>query len=83
MDRQTLVDAINSGPIKVTMNDGSAYVIPSAEFAIVDSMAAHVLTKAEDGETESENPVTGVYGVDRKAGNSRLVLTESPWAKPS
>jgi hypothetical protein len=49
MDYQTLTDAIKEGPVRVTMNDGRFFEIPSSEFAIVDSTAAHVLTRAEDG----------------------------------
>ncbi len=49
MDRETLLEAIASGPIRVTMNDGKEFDIPSSEFAIVDSTAAHVLTRDEDG----------------------------------
>jgi uncharacterized membrane-anchored protein len=49
MDRETLTQAIAEGPIEVTMNDGSKFVIPSSEYAIVDQTAAHVLTKAADG----------------------------------
>jgi hypothetical protein len=49
MDRETLTDAIKEGPVRVAMNDGSVYEIPSHEFAIVDQTAAHILTKADDG----------------------------------
>lgn len=47
MLQQTLIDAIHDGPIRVTMNDGSQFDIPSPEFAIVDRRSAHVLTKDE------------------------------------
>jgi len=49
MDRETLTDAINEGPVQVTMNNGSTFVIPSPEFVIVDQTAAHVLTKVDGG----------------------------------
>ncbi len=49
MDRETLMDAIHEGPVRVTMNDGQAFLIPSSEFAIVDETAAHVLTKEGHG----------------------------------
>lgn len=49
MDRETLMEAIRSGPIEVTMNDGQTYTIESPEFCIVDDIAAHVLTQREDG----------------------------------
>ena len=31
------------------MNDGSKYLIPSLEFAVVSDISAHVLYKADDG----------------------------------
>jgi len=34
MDRETLVKAIKAGPVMITMNDGSEYVIRSSEFAM-------------------------------------------------
>jgi hypothetical protein len=50
MDRKTLTDLINAGPIRVRMNSGQTFEIPGAEFAIVDDIAAHVLTRdPEDG----------------------------------
>jgi hypothetical protein len=49
MDRDTLNEAIQGGPIRVTMNSGQTYEIPSRDHAIVDSIAAHVLTKDADG----------------------------------
>jgi len=48
MDRETLVKAIKAGPVMITMNDGSEYVIRSSEFAIVDDIAAHVLPERPD-----------------------------------
>lgn len=49
MDRDTLVAAIKAGAIRVHMNDGRSFEILSPEFAIVDSIAAHVLTRDDDG----------------------------------
>lgn len=49
MDRETLNDAIQGGPIRVTNNTGQSFEIPSRDHAIVDSIAAHVLTKDADG----------------------------------
>ncbi len=49
MDRETLMQAIIAGPIRVTMNTGQEFEIPSRDHAIVDSTAAHVLTKDKDG----------------------------------
>lgn len=48
MKEQTVIDAINNGPIRVTMNDGSKFDIPSPEFALVDKRSVHVLTKDEE-----------------------------------
>jgi len=49
MDRETLVDAMADGPVRVVMNDGRSFDIPSSGFAIVDTTAAHILTKDGDG----------------------------------
>ncbi len=49
MDRETLVDAIADGPVRIFMNDGRSFDVPSPEFAIVDTTAAHILTKDSDG----------------------------------
>ncbi len=53
MDRETLVDAIKSGPVRVTMNDGAKFIIRGPEFAIVDEIAAHVLIEREDGKMKA------------------------------
>jgi hypothetical protein len=49
MNRQTLVDAIKAGPVRVFMNDGTSCEIPTIEMAIVDEIAAFVLTRDLDG----------------------------------
>ena len=49
MDRVTLVEAIKRGPVRVTMNDGSQFEIPSLEFCAVGDIAAYVLLRGEDG----------------------------------
>jgi hypothetical protein len=49
MERTTLLEALKRGPVKVYMNDGSAFVIPSLEFAVVSDIAAHVLFRDTDG----------------------------------
>ncbi len=49
MDRTTLTEAIKRGPVKVHMNDGSSFLIPSIEFAVVSDISAHVLYRDEDG----------------------------------
>ncbi|MEQ1829658.1 MAG: hypothetical protein ABL921_27090 [Pirellula sp.] len=49
MDRDTLLDAIRKGPIRVHMNDGQHFDILNLEMAVVDDIAAHVLTRNDDG----------------------------------
>jgi len=49
MDREELHEALNRGPVAVTMNDGSRYVIPSLEMAVVSDLSASVLYKSDDG----------------------------------
>lgn len=49
MDREELEDAIKSGLVEVTMNDGSKHRIESAEFALVTDLTLHVLVKGDDG----------------------------------
>ena len=48
MDRKTLLDAIRHGPVRVGMNDGSSYLIPTIEFCLVTDIAAYVLVKDPD-----------------------------------
>ena len=55
MDRKTLLEAIRRGPVRVGMNDGSSYMIPSIEFCLVSDIAANVLLKdAEDGKLRAK-----------------------------
>ncbi len=50
MHRKGILDLLKQGPIRVRMNNGDEYVIPSLEFAAIGDIAAHVLTRdAEDG----------------------------------
>lgn len=55
MDRETLSQAIKRGPVRVTMNDGSQYLIPNMEMAIVSDIAAIVLYRAEDGKMRTHS----------------------------
>ena len=48
MDRKTLTEAIKKGPVRVTMNDGSQYLIPSLEMALISDTSAHVLYRDEE-----------------------------------
>lgn len=49
MDRETLMDAVQRGPVEISMNDGQKITIPGIEFCVVDDVAAHILYRAEDG----------------------------------
>lgn len=55
MDRQTLLEAIKRGPIRVTMNDGSKVEIPSLEFSAVGDIAAYVLIRDDDGKLRARH----------------------------
>lgn len=55
MDRQTLLEAVKRGPVRVTMNDGSKYEIPSLEFCAVGDIAAYVLLRGEDGKLRARH----------------------------
>lgn len=48
MDRKELLDLLREGPIRIRMNDGRAYEVPSIEFASVSDIAAAVLHKSEE-----------------------------------
>ena len=48
MDRDELVTMLRNGPVRVTMNDGSQYVIPPiGENSMVSSLSVHVLYQDE------------------------------------
>ena len=47
MDRETLVMAIDHGPVRVHMNDGSSFVIKDHKSCVVDSAIAYVLYRDE------------------------------------
>ena len=49
MDREELIHLIHQGPVRVRMNNGDQWDIPSAEFAIVGDLHAAVLVRDEDG----------------------------------
>ncbi len=49
MDREELTAIIRQGPVRIRMNDGRAYEIPSSEFATVSDIAASVLHRSDDG----------------------------------
>lgn len=49
MEREDPLGWIKRGPVRVTMNDGSQFVIPSLEWCLVTPISAHVLYRADDG----------------------------------
>lgn len=49
MDRETLLQAIEHGPVRVTMNDGSSYDIDSLRDVAVDSTTCYVMKRGADG----------------------------------
>ena len=49
MDRETVINAAKVGPIRITMNDGRVFDVPSIEFITADDIAAHVVTRSVDG----------------------------------
>lgn len=48
MDRETLLQAIEHGPVRVTMNDGSSYDIESLRDVAVDSTTCYLKRRASD-----------------------------------
>lgn len=49
MDRQTILDKVRRGPVRVFMNDGTWHDIPSIEYCLVDQIAARVLYRDDAG----------------------------------
>lgn len=49
MDREELQALIRKGPVKITMNDGQVFEIPTSDFCIVSDISAALLRKCEDG----------------------------------
>lgn len=49
MDRDELIHLIQQGPVRVRMNNGDMWDIPSSEFAIVGDLHAAVLVRDDDG----------------------------------
>jgi len=47
MDRDTLLQAIDQGPVRVFMNDGQSFEISSLKDVAVDSMTAYVVYRDE------------------------------------
>jgi hypothetical protein len=53
VDRETLIRAIDDGPVRVYMNDGQSFEIADHKSCMVDDMKAYVLFRAEDGKLRS------------------------------
>ncbi|MCY2977656.1 MAG: hypothetical protein NTU79_03215 [Planctomycetota bacterium] len=49
MDRETLLQAVEHGPVRVTMNDGSSYDIESLRDVAVDSTTCYLMKSGTDG----------------------------------
>jgi hypothetical protein len=49
MDRETLLQAIEHGPVRVTMNDGASYDIDSLRDVAVDSGTCYLMKPGADG----------------------------------
>lgn len=49
MDREELTQLIRESPVRITMNDGRAFVVEGIKQAVVSDIAASVLFRAEDG----------------------------------
>jgi len=47
MDRDEIVELLKRGAIRLTMNDGSQFDIPSSDQTLISSISAHVLYKDE------------------------------------
>ncbi len=49
MDRETLLQAIENGPVRVTMNEGASYDIDSLRDVAVDSTTCYLRKRGADG----------------------------------
>ncbi len=49
MDRDELIHLIQRGPVRVRINNGDVWDIPSSESAIVGDLDAAVLVRDDDG----------------------------------
>ena len=65
MDREELNALIAKGPVRIHMNDGQSYFVPSPEFALVSDIAAAVLYLADDGKYRHFHlPLVTMSGVE-------------------
>ncbi|MGL4514136.1 MAG: hypothetical protein ACRCT8_13680 [Lacipirellulaceae bacterium] len=49
MDRDSILELIRLGPVRIKMNNGDTFDVPSIEFATVSDLTAAVLVRSEDG----------------------------------
>ncbi len=49
MHRDELAGLIKQGPVRIRMNNGDVWDIPSSEFGIVGDLHAHILHRDADG----------------------------------
>ena len=61
MDRDELIHLIQQGPVRVRMNNGDVWDIPSAEFAIVGDLHAAVLVRDDDGASSRQDSFTRLH----------------------
>ncbi len=54
MDREKLVNAIDEGPVRVHMNDGSSFELVDWKSVLVDSTTAYVLQRSDDGKLRAQ-----------------------------
>ena len=54
MDRDQLIELIRQGPVRVRMNNGDVWDIPSSEFGIVGDLHAAILHRDPDGVLRSK-----------------------------
>ncbi|MEM8944813.1 MAG: hypothetical protein AAGD11_06480 [Planctomycetota bacterium] len=70
MDREELTSLIKKGPVRILMNDGNSYKVPSAEFALVSDIAAYKLYRADDGKMRTMVlPLVTMSGVEPLAAD--------------
>ncbi len=55
MDREELNELIKQGPVRIKMNNGETYDVPSIEFAVVGDIAAAVLVRGEDNKLRTKH----------------------------
>lgn len=48
MDREELMELVRRGPIRITMNDGQSYDVPSVEHCLVSNISISVLVRSRE-----------------------------------